>query len=215
MPAAMRLEPRDSSGRRLARIEIDERARPPRVAIPPAGGDLFLRWDEALDDSGSLRRCVVCGCAELYARKSLPQVTPFVVVLALSGTVVAVLGYANDPVVFALLAALLVVDVLTLALARRQLVCYGCGALYERLRIARYHRRWERSVAERVQRQPVELPTLLDESRTASGGGGTDPAGESLDGNSAGSQRGDRERDDRVSDGAGATDRETTQRGAS
>jgi hypothetical protein len=167
MPAAMRLEPRDSSGRRLPRIEIDERARPPRVQIPPTGADLFLRWDEALDDAGALRRCVVCACPELYARKSLPQVTPFVVVLALSGAVVAVLGYANDPVVFALLAALLAVDVLTLVLARRQLVCYGCGALYERLRIARYHRRWDRAVAERVGRQSVDLPTVLDEPRPA------------------------------------------------
>lgn len=132
--------------------------------MPPDGVDLFLRWDEALDDAGSLRRCVVCGCGELYARKSLPQVTPLVVVLAFSGTVVAVLGYANNPIVFALLATLLAVDVLTLALARRQLVCYGCGALYERLRIARYHRRWDRSVAERVGRQPVDLPTVLESS---------------------------------------------------
>jgi hypothetical protein len=125
MPAAMRLEPRDSSGRRLPRIEIDERARPPRVQIPPTGADLFLRWDEALDDSAALRRCVVCGCTELYVRKNLPQVTPFILVLAFSGVAVALLGYATNPWVNAALAVLLVVDALTLVLARRQLVCYG------------------------------------------------------------------------------------------
>lgn len=160
----MRIEPRHASGRRLAGVAVDERARPARVGLPEPGGDLFLRWDEAIDDAGALRRCVVCGSPELYARKNLPQVTPFVMLLAFSGTIVAALGYAANPVVFTLLAALLVVDVLTLLLARRQLVCYGCGAVYSRLRIARYHRAWDRAVAERVAREPVDLPAILRES---------------------------------------------------
>ena len=175
-PRAMRMELRDSNGRRLSRVEIDERARPARVQIQPPGGgaavggggsgdeatrDVFLRWDGALDDAMALRKCVVCGCSDLYTRKNLPQVTPFIVVLALSGATVALLGYATNPVVVALLAALLVVDVLTLLLARRQLVCYGCGAVYWSLRIARYHRPWDRSVAERLGGEPIELPTVL------------------------------------------------------
>ena len=212
----MRMELRDSNGRRLSRVEIDERARPARVQIalsgagaavgasatgdasaaggasaavgdPAAGAgsatsagsataapigsipsapltqDLFLRWDGALDDAAALRKCVVCSCGDLYTRKNLPQVTPFIVVLALSGATVALLGYATNPVVVALLAALLVVDVLTLLLARRQLVCYGCGAVYWAVRIARYHRPWDRAVAERVGREPIELPTVLIE----------------------------------------------------
>lgn len=200
----MRMELRDSNGRRLSRVEIDERARPARVQIALSGAgaavgvgaaagdaaagagsatsagsataapvvsgasapftqDLFLRWDGALDDAAALRKCVVCSCGDLYTRKNLPQVTPFIVVLALSGATVALLGYATNPVVVALLAALLVVDVLTLLLARRQLVCYGCGAVYWAVRIARYHRPWDRSVAERVGREPIELPTVLIE----------------------------------------------------
>ena len=159
----MRIELRDSNGRRLSRVEIDERVRPARVPVAETGQDLFLRWDEAIDDASALRKCVVCGCGDLYARKNLPQVTPFVVVLALSGAAVALLGYANNPLVVALLAALLVVDVVTLILARRQLVCYGCGAVYWALRIARYHRPWDRAVAERVAKEPIELPTVLVE----------------------------------------------------
>lgn len=157
----MRIELRDSNGRRVSRVEVDERARPARVQV--AGQDLFLRWEGALDDASSLRKCVVCGCGELYARKNLPQVTPFVVVLAFSGAAVAILGYATNPLVVAALAALLVVDVLTLILARRQLVCYGCGAIYSALRIARYNRPWDRSVAERVGKDAIELPTMLIE----------------------------------------------------
>jgi len=161
----MRIELRDSNGRRLSRVELDERARPARVQIAETGQDLFPRWDEAIDDAAALRKCVVCGCGDLYARKSLPQVTPFVVVLAFSGTVVAVLGYAANPIVFALLAALLTVDALTLLLAKRQLVCYGCGAVYSSLRVARYHRRWDRAVAERVAKEPMELPAALQAER--------------------------------------------------
>ncbi len=161
----MRIEPRDASGRRFAGIEVDERARPARVTLGEAGAELFPRWDEAIDDAGALRRCVVCGSQDLYTRKNLPQVTPFVMVLAFSGTIVAALGYATNPVVFALLAALLVVDVLTLLLARRQLVCYGCGAIYSSLRIARYHRSWARAIAERAAQQPADLPTVLSEPR--------------------------------------------------
>lgn len=162
-PRLMRIELRDSNGRRVSRVEVDERARPARVQLGEGGQDLFLRWEGALDDASSLRKCVVCGCGELYARKSLPQVTPFVVVLALSGAAVAILGYATNPLVVALLVALLVVDVLTLILARRQLVCYGCGATYSALRIARYNRPWDRAVADKIGQEPIELPTVLIE----------------------------------------------------
>jgi len=157
----MRIEPRDASGRRLARIEVDERSRPARIHVPGVSQDVFLRWEGALDDASSLRRCTICGCGELYTRKNLPQVTPFVVVLAFAGVAVALLGYSTNPIVYGLLALLLAVDVLTLALSERQVVCYACGAVYSRLRVARYLRRWDRSVAERVAREPVDLPTVL------------------------------------------------------
>lgn len=163
----MRIELRDANRRRLARVDIDERVRPARVQF--SGGDkggeqdLYLRWDEAVDDSSALRRCVVCACGDLYARKSLPQVTPFVVVLAFSGAAVSISGYGTNPIVVALLAMLLVVDVLTLLLTRRQLVCYGCGAVYDRLRIARFHKPWDRATSERVRSEPIDLPTVLIE----------------------------------------------------
>jgi hypothetical protein len=157
----MRIEPRDASGRRLARIEVDARARPARVQIPGVPQDVFLRWEGALDDGSSLRRCALCGCGDLYVRKNLPQVTPFVLVLAFAGVAVALLGYSTNPVIYGLLALLLGIDVLTLALSERQLVCYACGAVYSRLRIARYLRRWDRLVAERVAKEPIDLPNAL------------------------------------------------------
>ena len=91
-----------------------------------------------------------------------PPSLPVLLRLALlSGTVVALLGYAANRAVFSLLAALLVVDILTLLLAQRQVVCYGCGAVYSHLHIARYHRAWDRSIAERIAKEPVEHPSFL------------------------------------------------------
>ncbi len=157
----MRIEPRDNIGRRLPRLEVDERARPARVQSASGAPDIFLRWDESIDDAGALRRCILCGCNDLYARKNMPRLTPFVVVLAFSGTTVALLGYATNPITYGVLATVLLVDILTLVLATRQLVCYGCGAVYTALLIARYHHRWDRAVAERVGRAEVDLPTAL------------------------------------------------------
>ncbi len=165
----MRIEPRDASGRRLARIEVDERARPTRVQVPGVTHDVYLRWDGALDDAASLRRCVLCGCGDVYVRKNFPQVTPFVIVLAFSGAAVALLGYSTNPVLYALLAVLLGVDVLSLLLSERQVVCYGCGAVYTRLRVARYLRPWDRTIAERIAKAPPELPTALASSPPTAG----------------------------------------------
>ena len=159
----MRIELRDSNGRRLSRVEIDERARPARVELP-GGHPLFPRWDEALDDSGALRRCVVCGCEQMYRRKNFPQVTPFVVVLALSGAAATILGLVQNPLILVGLAALLVLDVAVLILARTRLNCYACGAVYGNLRIARYHPQWDRAAAERIGKEPIDLPTVLIEA---------------------------------------------------
>lgn len=163
MMAAMRIDVRDAEGRRFGRVEVDE-AQPPslvRLADPDRPGgearERYLHWDGALDDAGHLRRCVVCGGGDLYRSKALPQVTPFIVVLAFVGSIVGLLGYAAHPLVLPALVVLLAIDVGTLALARNRLVCYRCGSVYGRCGIARYHRRWERSEAERIRGESTPL----------------------------------------------------------
>ena len=159
----MRIELRDSSRRRLARLELDESARPARVPVPGLAHDLFPRWEGAIDDAGSLRRCVVCGCDHLYSRRNFPQVTPFIAVLAFSVAVVAILGYAASPLTTAALIVLLVADLMILRFSKRQLACYRCGAIYGSTRIARFHRVWDRAVAEKVAAEPMELPAILSQ----------------------------------------------------
>ncbi len=152
----MRIELRGPGRRRLGRVELDEQARPARVPVPGSEQDLFPQWDAAFDDSGSLRKCVACGCEHLYRRRNLPQVTPVIAVLAFSGAMVSILGYAAHAAATALLVALLVADLLIITLAVRQLVCYRCGAIHEGVRIARYQRPWDRTMAEKVAREERE-----------------------------------------------------------
>jgi len=148
--------------RRLGRVEVDLEQRPDLVRLPgeelgAPGTERFLNWDGAVDDSKRLRKCVVCGGGSLYRNKVLPQVTPFVVLLAFAGAIIGLLGYATNPLVLPALVGLLIVDVATLALARERLICYRCGSVYSGLRVARYHRRWSRLEAERVRALETEI----------------------------------------------------------
>lgn len=157
-------------------------ARPTRVVAQPGGREVFLSWDSALDDAGHLRRCVACGCNTMFRTRSFPQVTLIVVVLAFAGAVLGLLGYATDPVVLSVLFVVLALDVGTLLFARKLLVCYRCRSTYGDVRIARYHRRWDRREAERHPPEPAPpAPTLPQSGEGAAGRGAT---GEGMPGGS-------------------------------
>ena len=94
----MNVDVRAAGGKRLGRVEIDPTARPIRVRPELSDRDLFVDWDGAIDDAGHLRRCVVCDHGRLYRSRTLPQVTPFVILLAFAGAILGLLGYADRPV---------------------------------------------------------------------------------------------------------------------
>jgi hypothetical protein len=163
----MRIELRDTNRRWIGQVAVDPAQRPTRVRVAgrargagrvrgagralAADGprELFLEWDTALDDAGHLRRCVMCGCPDLFAEKAFPQVTAFVVVLAFAGAVVGALGYATTPPVLTAMAVVLVLDVAIFMFSRRRLVCYRCRTSYHDLGIARYIKGWDRATADR------------------------------------------------------------------
>jgi hypothetical protein len=168
----MRVELRDDRRRRIGRVAIDPAQRPTRVTVQTphraarststgaaeAVGvrEVFLNWDSALDDAGQLRRCVACGCPELFREKAFPQVTAIVVMLAFVGGIIGALGLAENLPFLIAMAVVLVLDVAILVFSRRRLVCYRCRSTYHHLPIARYHRGWDRSRAERFPPEPIE-----------------------------------------------------------
>lgn len=152
--SVLRIDARDpETRRRVGSASVEPESRPTRVEVVGRDGsrELFLDWEGALDDSGRLRSCMICGCESLYRRRSLPSVTPYVLVIAFAAIGVSLRGY-DDPRLLAALCVLLVIDVALLVLARHQLVCYRCGSRFEGPAIARQHRSWDRGEAQRHRR---------------------------------------------------------------
>ncbi|MHC4217612.1 MAG: hypothetical protein ACYSU7_04065 [Planctomycetota bacterium] len=155
----MRIDVRDAERRGIGRIEVDPARRPTRVRLEDTGRDVFLDWDTALDDAHRLRRCVVCGCNDLFKAKAFPQITGFVVVLAFAGAIVGALQLVDTLTLIAMV-VVLVADVSILLFTRQRLVCHRCRSSYHGLPIARYHRRWDRAVAERHAPPPKPVRLL-------------------------------------------------------
>jgi hypothetical protein len=155
----MWIELRDENRRRIGRVQVDPSQRPTRATATARSSseerEVFLNWDTAVDDSGQLRRCVGCGCTEMFRERAFPQVTAVVVVLAFAGAIIGALGLAENTPVLIAMAVVLVLDVAILLFSRRRLVCYRCRSTYHDLPIARYHRPWDRSRADRVTTQHV------------------------------------------------------------
>ena len=99
---------------------------------------IALDWNQATDDRGRLRRCPVCGHAELYVRRAIPQITWFaaVVALGLAALLVTYGSRLSVPVV-ATLAVLLIVDLLIWRFAPRMMVCYRCDAHFHQTPVPR------------------------------------------------------------------------------
>lgn len=119
--------------------------------------ELFLNWDRALDDRGCLRRCPACGCDELFARRSIPQITGLVAVVLVG---VAAIVFLRLRVVVAgllVLALVAAMDVAIRLFAGWRLVCYGCGAEFSDLPIDRRHPRWDMAVAEKYRLREKHL----------------------------------------------------------
>ncbi len=167
----MRIEWRDLRRRRIGRVDVDPAARPTRVPVVERGvhapeREVFLQWEGALDDAGQLRKCLACGSNDLFKEKAFPQVTGLVIVMAFMGAIVGALGLATNLPVLLLLLAVLVLDVAILVFSRRRLVCYQCRSSYHELPIARYHRSWDRAVADRYPSPAAST----DEPELAGGG---------------------------------------------
>ncbi|UCD74113.1 MAG: hypothetical protein JSV91_10020 [Phycisphaerales bacterium] len=180
----MRIELRDERRQRMGRIDVDPALRPTRVKIVDSDREVFLNWETALDDGGRLRRCVACGCTDLFAEKVFPMLTGVVVVLAFAGFVVGALGFfgairfAGSPHVLVAMSVILVLDVAILLFSRRRLVCYRCRSSFHGLPIARYYRSWDRSIAEGHPPPPSPPARQTEPLRRASEGEGRGPGEE-------------------------------------
>ena len=163
----MIIDVHNSERQRQFRVTVDAKDPPPVVKVPEAGStpsdtptsgnaktgapakDLYLEWDGAFDDQQHLRRCPVCGCKELFARKDFPQVTGFAIVLAAAVIAVALFGTRNVFLGLVVLGVVVIIDAIIYLFAGKCLVCYRCRSEYRDTPIRKGHPGWELATGEK------------------------------------------------------------------
>ena len=111
--------------------------------------EIYLNWDSAFDDHGTLRRCPVCGCSELFARKDFPQVTGFVVVIIAALVSMYMVGIDQIIPAVAVLAIVVVIDLAVFFFTGKCLVCYRCRSEFRDTPIAEDHSGWDLPTGEK------------------------------------------------------------------
>lgn len=158
----MRVLVRQIDRSQVGEIQADAEQRPARTRTLDTDREVFLDWERAFDDSGQLRRCIICGNDHLFQHKTFPQITPFVIVLAFALSLIGVLGYVTDIAILIGMMGVLLLDIAILFFARTRLVCYQCRSQYRNLDIADYHKTWDRATEAKLknqnERRPVENP---------------------------------------------------------
>lgn len=130
-------------------IDLDH---PPPVVKPPKdqGPPVSLHWERAIDDERRLRHCLVCGCQDMYVRRSALQLTGFALIIVAAIVAMVLYGFYTQLMwALAALCAVLVIDAVILWNRRRALVCYRCGSRYFDVLIPPQRRAWESALAER------------------------------------------------------------------
>ncbi len=143
----MRIDLRNLQRELIGRLDLSPDDRPTKTRLTDSKREVILNWDSAVDDGGQLRRCISCGCQDLFREKSFPAAAGIIIVLAFIGGVVGVLGLATSTLAQIGMILMLTIDIALLVFSRTRLVCYRCRTSYYDLPIASYHRRWDRSVA--------------------------------------------------------------------
>ncbi len=144
----MHIDIRNDQRRHLFRAEVDLRQRP-SVVKDRGGQEVYLQWDQAVDDEGYLRRCPICACRDLFVRKDFPQVTAFASVVLAAVVSLVLVGFRRILASVIVLITLICVDGAIFFFAPRCLVCYQCRSTFRRLPIRHRHPRWDPATEER------------------------------------------------------------------
>ena len=161
----MRIDLRSKDRQPLYTVTVDTQS-PPTVVKPPQGDgpELYLDWDQSLDDTGHLRRCPACGCRDLFAAKEFSQVTGLALVVAAAILAMAIYGWGGPRYLgpaIGVLVVVLLVDALIYFFAKRYLVCYRCRSEYHAMKMRSDHASWNPTVGERypAKANPSHPPT--------------------------------------------------------
>ena len=145
----MRIDVRNRRRERLFSVEVDAKHPPPVVKPSDGSGDVYLDWDQALDDQGTLRLCPVCGCRELFVRKDFPQLTGFWLVVLAALVAMILFGFRQVVLGLFVLGAVALLDAVIYLFTPRCLVCYRCRSEFRDAPIHPGQTGWELATGEK------------------------------------------------------------------
>lgn len=156
----MRINLRQHPSQPAIRAEVDPRSTAPLQF--QVGNDVVefdLNWKEAWDGQGVLRRCPVCGCRELFARRDFPQRLGLLIVIV-GGVVASGFFAVKQPAwAFVALGSVALIDAVIFPFTKRCLTCYRCRSEFRGLKIPRGYPAWDLSIGEKYRQiaQAIEI----------------------------------------------------------
>src|SRR5215471_15285311 len=134
-----------------------------RTNIPLSAGDLH---------EGAPRRCLLCGCDDLWRQKDFPQ--RIGVTMVALGAILSTIAWAYHMPATALgvLLAFALVDLLLFTFMKDVLVCYRCSARYGDVEFRDDHPRFNLETAERYRQEAARLEVLRRDRSTHPAGAG-------------------------------------------
>lgn len=118
-------------------------------------------WSRAVreDDfeTGVPRRCVVCGCDDLWRQKDFPQTLGLALVVL--GAVLSTIAWAyyQPAIALGILLAFALADMVLFVVMKDVLVCYRCQARYRDATLRDDHPRFDLETAERYRQEAARL----------------------------------------------------------
>ncbi len=165
----MRIDVHNIQRQSLIEIEVDPKRPPVVVKVPQSvgmreaapGPEIDLRWEQALDDRGYLRRCPVCECRELFVRRDFPQAVGMILVAVaiIASLVLFGLGYVRAS--WVVLGLMVAVDAGILHLLTGHcLVCYRCRSEFRDLPISEDQHGWDLATGESIAPSMISPRTI-------------------------------------------------------
>lgn len=145
----MRIDVHDQDRLPVARIEVNPSEYPASVEDKVTKRRVDLQWEDAIESGKILRRCVVCGCRDIFVRKDFPQGLGLGLVLV--AAIASVILFARNQLVASIvvLALAVVIDALLYRFIGKCLVCYRCRSEFRATPIDESHEPWDLAIGEK------------------------------------------------------------------
>jgi hypothetical protein len=121
-------------------------------------------WTKPIDErdfsADAPRRCLICGCDDLWRQKDFPpQLGLAIVAIGIVSSTIAV-AYMRPTLAIGILMFFALADMILFSIMRDALVCYRCHARYRGAVIGESHPKFDLELNERYRQEAARMQTL-------------------------------------------------------